>query len=231
MAYQVETGQFSGPFDLLLQLVEKEKLDITEISLSKVTDEFLKYLGDIEQSHPDELADFLDIAARLVLLKSKLLIPGAESEEEEETLIDQLKVYRHYALAAKKINRIFVNSDYAFAKNKISLKNIPELSLNIEISPNLLKRVFKNIISAVTNQTKLSQKIIRRKIVSLKEKIAELLNLIKKHREIVFNHIISQKSKVEQGVAFLAVLELMKERRIAVSQEGLFKEIVIKKLM
>ncbi len=230
MSYQVETEQFSGPFDLLLQLVEKEKLDITEISLSKVTDEFIKYLGNFERVQPRELADFLEVAAKLILLKSRLLIPGAVSDDEDsQDLVNQLKIYRQYALAAKRVNEIVVNPDYAFARDKIPLQIVPEFSLDIKITLKVLEKNFRNIVSIILDQVKLSQRIIKRRIISLKEKVNELLILIKSRRKVIFNQVIKQKNKAEQAVMFLAVLELMKEKEINVSQNGLFEEIVISK--
>ena len=239
--YTIKLEQFQGPFDLLLQLIEKEKLDISEVSLSQVTDAFLNHInlsphqnfgsGDkIEQVQPHELADFLEIAAKLILLKSRLLIPEAVLDDEAgQDLVNQLKIYRQYALVTKKVGQIAVRPKYSFARERIPLEIIPDFSLEIKITPKVLERNFKNLVSIIFKQVKLSQQTFKRKIISLKEKIGELLEVLKKEQKVVFSFLVKKRQKPEKIAMFLAILELIKRRQIVVAQKGLFKEIIIKK--
>ena len=98
--YEITTKEFSGPLDLLLQLVEKKNLEITEISLAQVTQDYVTYIGNQELVHPEELADFLVIASTLLLIKSKSLLPTLELEiEEQEEILDlenHLQLYKIY---------------------------------------------------------------------------------------------------------------------------------------
>lgn len=228
--YTIKLEKFQGPFDLLLQLIEKEKMDITEISLFRVTDEFLEYLKQVEKIKPDELADFLEVAARLILIKSRLLVPESNAEEDEsDDLVNQLKIYQQYARATKELGKIASQPKYLFSRNKIPLDIIPEFSVDIRITPAILEKYFKNFFNILVAQLKLTQKTFKREIISLRMRINELLSLLDKEQKIFFNHLIEKKEKSEKVGFFLAILELVKRKKAEVSQVGLFKEIILKK--
>ncbi|MDA2921651.1 segregation/condensation protein A [Patescibacteria group bacterium AH-259-L07] len=228
--YKVALKQFSGPFDVLLKLIEKEKLDITEVSLSEVADEFLKYLHTLEHVSAQELADFLEVAARLILIKSRLLIPEAIFDEEEtDDLLDQLKLYREFAQVSKKVSQLVNGPSYSFVKEKISMSAANNISFDVHVDTAHLEKSFKSVVSTILEQIKLSQKSIKRKVISLREKVNELLILLKKHKKVIFNPLLKGKERVEQAVMFLAVLELMKQKKVQVNQKKLFGEIIISK--
>jgi segregation and condensation protein A len=229
MLYQVQLPQFQGPFDLLLQLIEKEKFDITEISLSKVTDEFLFHLKEVEEIKSEELADFLEVAAKLILYKSKLLLPNLTTDEEEDSgdLINRLKIYQRYALAARKITQIVNQPVYSFSRERIPLEIVPGFSLEVKITPQTLERYFRGLVSILLRKIKITQKIFRQKVVSLKEKISELLKCLKGGQKIILGDLIKEKTKIEKIVMFLATLELAKRRVIEIEQAGLFKDIIV----
>jgi len=228
--YTLKLEKFQGPFNLLLQLIEKEKLDITEVSLFQVTDEFLNYIRKVEQVQPYELADFLEIAAKLILIKSRLLIPDLVDEENDgQDLINQLKIYQQYAQATKNIGKIANYPKYSFARDKIPLQIIPEFSLDIKITPKILERYFKELLGILLAQSNLARKSFRRKVISLKQKIDELVEIFKKESQINFVSLIKNRKKTEKIVMFLAVLELVKRKQALISQIGLFGEIIIKK--
>lgn len=229
--YTIKLEQFTGPFDLLLRLIEKEKLDICDISLARVTNKFLSYIDKLEQVSTQELADFLEIAAKLILFKSRLLVSeGLSDEELVDELVDQLRIYREYAAASKKIAYLVAHTDHAFAKDKIPINVSCKIPENLNINSQMLEKNFKSIVYGILDQIKLSQKTIKRKIISLKDKINELLDLVKKHNKIIFNNFIQKKQRTEQTVMFLAVLELIKQKQIIVKQKELFGEIIISKL-
>ena len=227
--YTLELEQFEGPFHLLLQMIEKEKLDITEISLAKIADGFLKYISKTENVPSEELADFLEIAAKLLLIKSHLLLPGIAPEEETvEDLTRQLKIYRQFLEASKKIGRLNNRPICSFAREKIPLEFGPKISLDIQITSETLQKYFKNLTDKILAQVKLTQKTLKQKVISLKQKVNEILSLIKSHQEFILNHFIAHKEKIEKVVTFLAVLELVKRRLIVINQEKIFGEIIIK---
>src|SRR3989344_609317 len=100
--------KFEGPLDLLLQLIEDQKLDITEVSLSKVADQFLEYLKNTTSLNPEEMADFLVVAAKLLVIKSKALLPDLNiaDDADSSTLERQLKIYKEFLEASKVIRQI-----------------------------------------------------------------------------------------------------------------------------
>ena len=120
---KIRISNFEGPLDLLLQLIEKEELDITEVSLLQVTEQYLDYLEKVEDKKPDELADFLLIAAKLLYIKSRVLLPELEMDEEENAtdLAVQLKMYKKYVAARKIIQRRFENDNFPFSRPEGSL--------------------------------------------------------------------------------------------------------------
>jgi len=228
--YTLKLEKFQGPFNLLLQLIEKEKLDITEVSLSQVTDEFLNYLKKVEQVQPYELADFLEIAAKLILIKSRLLIPESVDEEEDEetgNLINQLKIYQQYAQVTKSVSKLANYPKYSFARDKIPLQIVPEFSLEIKITPQVLEKYFKELLDILLSQTKLAKKTFRSKVISIKQKINELIEVLKKQSQINFVSLIKNRKKPDKIATFLAALELIKRKQALISQTGLFKEIII----
>jgi segregation and condensation protein A len=222
---------FEGPLNLLLQLINEEKLDITQISLAKITDTFLLYLEKIEETKPDELADFLVVAAKLLLIKSSLLLRTDQNLEEEVTdLVDQLKIYREYLLASKNLQKLINKKNFSYAKEKYPINLVQRnFKLNKKISPLILKENFENVLEIILSQIKLTQKRIK-KIVSLKEKIEEIIKKLKEIEEINFNRLIRNSNKIEIIVTFLAILELAKKEILFVSQNKLFGEIIIKKI-
>ncbi|MEK9130264.1 MAG: ScpA family protein [Patescibacteria group bacterium] len=231
--YQIKLEQFEGPLDLLLQLIERQKFDITQISLSQVADQFIKYLNQTKNLSLDELADFLVIAAKLLLIKSKTLLPLLNLEEEEtQKLEEQLKIYKEYFDASKKINEIILKKNFTFTKEK-SLKNIlPIFNPPKKIDKNTLAKTFSEILKNIEITFNLlpNEKKIIKKIFSLQEKIEHIKNLIFQKSKLSFNHFInSSKSKVEIIVNFLALLELIKQKHIFVIQEENFREIIISK--
>src|SRR3989338_2895506 len=118
MSTDLKLEKFEGPLDLLLQLVDQEKLSITEIALSKITEQFFSYLDTLEKNRPEELADFLVVAARLIFLKSHNLLQYVNPQEEDAgpALADQLKLYKQYVKASKTINILWQAGKMAYGR-------------------------------------------------------------------------------------------------------------------
>jgi segregation and condensation protein A len=230
MAYQIQLDQFSGPFHLLLSLIEEKKLDISKIALSKVTDDFLAYLEKNKDLDLNELADFLVIAAKLLFIKSNLILPEPiEDESQEQNLENQLKIYREYYQAAKLINKIFNKRNIALARLRPHSSVRTEKSIKITIKPATLKEIFNNAIKYLLEMQQLPQRALKR-VISLQEKVNAVLERLKKCRELNFRNLIEGQSRIEIVVNFLAILELAKERAVLIEQRELFEEIIIKKL-
>ncbi|OQX71521.1 hypothetical protein B6D52_01180 [Candidatus Parcubacteria bacterium 4484_255] len=228
--YNINLPQFHGPFNLLLRLIEKEKLDITEIALAEATDQFLDYMGKIKEIQPGELADFLNIAAKLIFIKSKLLLPEQildKDEEDSQDLVNQLKLYQEYASASKEVGKLFYNPYYCFGKNKSFNKTVFTFNAPYNLNCQILKKNFKNFVSVVKKQSILSLKRVKRRFFSLKSKINQILSILHEKNRFTFNQIIKSKSRAEKSVMFMAILELMKCRKIEIDQRALFQDIII----
>ncbi|MDD2646776.1 MAG: ScpA family protein [Patescibacteria group bacterium] len=226
MAYQVSLDKFSGPLDLLLQLIEKNELDIIELSLVNITDEFVKYVETLEEIRPEELADFLVMSARLLFLKSNLLMPGLlDKEEEPDNLVSQLKIYREYFLASKTIQKILNKKNVAFNRDKFPSGLVQQsFRLKTKIMPETLKNYCENVLQVVVSQIKLAQKTLR-KVISLKERVGQIIKLLSSQAELKVGSLFS--NRAEAVVTFLAILELIKERHADADQPGLFEEITV----
>lgn len=222
MTPEIKLEKFQGPLDLLLQLIELEKLNITEVSLSQITEQFLKFLDKMEKDRSEELADFLVIATKLVYLKSKTLLPYLYPEEDEgPSLADQLKMYQQYILASKKVNILWSQNRIAYGRIEPPVKNTEfVLPLNAR-GVDLLKSMQK-LVSRLRPLNPLPKFTIDR-AVSVKQKVDSIWNALKQHKKINFKDLLaSSESKTEVIVSFLALLELMRDQKAYINQDSAF---------
>jgi segregation and condensation protein A len=226
--FEVELDKFSGPLQLLLELIEQEELPITEVSLAQVTDDFLKYINT-HKVPAEELADFLIVATRLLLIKSKAILPTLEFDEEEDTskLALQLKMYKEFVNASKGIEELFMAPAYLFAREKqVQLQKEefapPENATDIE-----MVRTFKALLKRLEPFFSLQQESMER-VVSVHQRIGELREAILERSRMTFRQAVKgAKSKVDVVVSFLALLELVKQQIVSVSQDKTFSDINI----
>ncbi len=226
-----ELEQFSGPLDLLLNLIEAEKLDISQVSLAKVTDQYLAYLDASIDLPATELADFLVVATKLLVIKSKTLLPKMADEEEDsaEQLEAQLKMYKEYLEASKKIEAMIALKHYAFTRERLPIDFRPKFSPPPNLQLSDLQSMFEEVIKRIEYVTSLPQKIMER-AVSLKEMVSGIREALQRAQKMNFREVIAQaKSKAEVVVCFMALLELIKSGEAAVNQKGIFDEIEVEK--
>ncbi len=231
---QIKLEKFEGPLGLLLQLIEKEELDITQISLAKIADQYVNYIKNSTQISPDEMADFLVVAAKLLLIKSRALLPYLYPEEEEEIeeLEQQLKMYKEFLEAARQIEAILKKKKFMFAREfnrKAILANINLFSPPKSLTSSDLAMVFRDLLARIEPPEKLEEETLDYKI-NIEDKILTIQQMLLNRIKIGFSKILaSTKSKTEIIVSFLAMLELIKQKDIMVQQNGLFTEILISK--
>ncbi len=232
-AYVFKHEKFEGPLQILLELIEKEKLAISEISLAKVADEYLLHVKSLGAINPDELAEFLVIAAQLMLLKSRSLLPHLELDEEEKSSIEELE------------RRL---EEYRRARERASaLKERAALGLRIHARESFfglppvffpppgvglinLKAAFEAFVEALPKLEKLVEERIK-KVISLEEKISHIRSFLTNVVERAFSEIIKgSRERTEVIVSFLAILELARQRFVDLDQSKPFGDIVIKKI-
>lgn len=228
--YEITTEKFSGPLDLLLQLVEKKNLEITEISLAQVTQDYVTYIGDQALVHPEELADFLVIASTLLLIKSKSLLPTLELEtEEEEEILDlenRLQLYKIYKEQGIKMYEIWNKGFYLFTR-------LPWKDTEAKFSPphdfslSHLTESFKKVLESFEEEVPLEEKKMI-KVLTLKQRIKELVQKLTQGKDYNLEELVPDKNKrIELVLTFLAILYLVKEDVVKIKQEKNFGSIWI----
>ena len=228
--YEITTKEFSGPLDLLLQLVEKKNLEITEISLAQVTQDYVTYIGNQELVHPEELADFLVIASTLLLIKSKSLLPTLELEiEEQEEILDlenHLQLYKIYKEQGIKMYEVWNKGSYLFTR-------LPWKDTEAKFSPphdfslSNLSESFKKVLESFEEEIPLKEEKVT-KVLTLKQRIKELVQKLTQGKDYNLEELVPDKNKrTELVLTFLAILYLVKEDVVKIKQEKNFGSIWI----
>lgn len=231
----IKVEQFEGPLGLLLQLIEKEEMDITQVSLAKIADQYVEYIKASEKINPEEMADFLVVAARLLLIKSKALLPYLYPEEEEEIeeFEHQLKMYKEFLEAMKKIEKMIGKKKFMFARefNRKAILNATKVfSPPKKLIKEDLKIVIEELIERIRPVEEELQEERLEKKVKIEDKIRNIHDMITKRIKFSFKNLLENaESKTEVIVSFLAMLELIKQRDIVADQGELFSDITISK--
>lgn len=232
------TEKFSGPLGLLLSMIESEEMDITEIALAKIADEYVEYIRSASEADidPDEMADFLVIAAKLLFIKSKALLPylyTSEDEQEVDDLEQQLRMYKEFVTASQKIKERLAEKHFLFLppllKNRRQQFNLPVFTAPAKISTDLMHEIFLKLLAALekVKEEKLPESRLEPKI-SIDDKILQIKKMIFNQAKVNFSKILSAaENKTEVIVSFLAVLELAKQKELVFDQDELFGEINI----
>lgn len=238
-AYPVQLAIFEGPLELLLSLIEREELDINEVSLVAVTDSYLRALEALEERiSPESMADFLVVASRLIFLKSRSLLPRPQSNEEDEeedpgdALVRQLLEYRQFKEVAAQLQNREAQGLRAYVRTAPLPKLERKLDLGgVELAH--LARAVQRVLHRMPSTPPMPT--VRTYTVTVAEQIERVRGYIQQatktlsiHQPIRFTALLSQgRSRMEVIVTFLAVLELIKRREITVQQEEIFGEIVL----
>ncbi len=226
----IQFSSFAGPLDLLLSLIDEKKMEISEVSISSVTEGFLAHLDTLEETEAEELADFLVIAAKLLFLKSKNLLLLQETEEDEGiSLEDQLKLYREFVKASKSLNEKWMSGKIGY--ERIEPPRIPkEIPLPENLTVHEIQSAIERLLERIKPPKPLPETRIDR-TVSLKETVARLRTLLDTAKKTSFKQWIPDSaSRTEIIVGFLALLELVKQKEIDVKQSEAFSDIAIAKL-
>jgi segregation and condensation protein A len=232
--FQVKTVNFEGPFGLLLNLVQDRKLFINEISLAQVTQDYLNYLNNLNKLNPSEISSFIVVAATLILIKSKSLLPNLNLTDEEEgdikNLEDRLKLYELYNKLSQNIKEKF---GFKMIFPPLERKNdfvffLPE----DQISKESMMFSISNVLGRVPSKTFLPEVEVK-KVISIEEMIDKLTQRIQNSLSMNFKEFTgiakNKEEKVFVIVGFLAMLELIRNGILNVIQEKDFEDIIIEK--
>lgn len=226
--FTIKTQAFEGPLDLLLSLVEKRKLFINDIALAQVTDDFIAHIQNFEKLPMADSAQFILIASTLLLIKSKSLLPALTlTQEEEEGIHDletRLKIYQRIKDASVHIKDMF-GKEIIFSQSQ-SRPITPTFSPHESMNLLSLAQAIKDIIKALPKKENIPKAVVR-KVVSLEDMIDTLTKRIQQGLRMKFSEFSSthKEDKVNVIVSFLAMLELVKQGILHVSQENHFGDI------
>jgi len=233
--YQVHLSLFQGPLDLLLHLIEQEQLDITRVALAQVTDQYLQYLAVLRQVEAENLTDFLVVAAKLLLIKSRALLPkpppslGEEQEAEEDPgdqLARQLIVYRQFKAVAQVLARREADHLRSF------VPIVPPPPLHPRLSAGEVT-VFDLVAAAraalaVRPPDPVVDEVVSPITVTIGQQIEHVRDYLSHHGQVRFSQLVGRcTTRIEIVVTFMAVLELIKQDEVSVQQETLFGDILI----
>ncbi len=231
--YRVQLENFEGPLDLLLHLIKESKMDIADVKLSEITEQYLKYLDYLDSVDMEKASEFIEMAATLLEIKSKKLLPRleeAESEVEdtEKILLRQIEEYKIFKEASEKL-KIKENVD-RFYKEPEPTANKYKIILKDMVLDNLLDAFTQFLHKARIESKAVEPKNITKDRFTVAEKISAIKDAILVKEQVFFTDLLDEDiTKSEIINVFLAILELLKLQIISISQNEIFDEIVIKK--
>jgi segregation and condensation protein A len=222
----IKLKQFEGPLDLLLDLIQTEKLDITEVSLAAVTDQYLSVVQSISSEKMTSAIDFLLVASELLLLKSRLLLPRMEQdggEVEVFELTTRLMVLQRYKQAAIIVRSMFFGHQHHVREY---LPEVVAFRPDARVSVDRLHTAFAAVVSRTARQDVLEERKMSDSVVSLDEKMSILQRRLGQFNRIAFSSLFESKAhRLDIIVSFLALLELAKQNMILVEQKEPFADI------
>jgi segregation and condensation protein A len=232
--YQIRLSVFEGPLDLLLQLIEREKLDISTVSLAQVTDQFLAYVRELEIVRPDTLADFLVMAARLVLIKSRLLLPqppklsaDEDGDDPGEALARQLREYKRFKEAAQFLRALEEAGRHTYPRTAFPPLLERRLAGGEATLADLLKAA-QAVFASLPPEPPVPPGIVVPFTLTIGDQIALIRQATAGERPVTFSSLLrSARHRLEIIVTLLAVLELIKRGQIRALQPDMFGEITL----
>lgn len=248
MGIPVKLDVFEGPLDLLLHLIDKNKIDIYDIPIVEITNQYMEYIRNMQKEDLNIMSEFLVMAATLLDIKCKMLLPKevkedeAENEDPRQELVEQLLQYKMYKYMATELNDRQFDSEHMMFKGPTIpdevLKYKEPVNLDVllgDLTLTKLNTIFKDVIKRQDNmidpvRSKFGK--IEKEEVPLPLKMNYVEEYARTHRKFSFRQLLEeQKSKMHVVVTFLAILELMKTGAIHVEQEDTFGEITIVSLI
>lgn len=232
--YSIKIDNFEGPLDLLCYLIDKNKMNIYDVNLTEITNQYIEYLNAMEEMNLEIASEFIVMASTLLYLKSKNLLPKQEEEEEitEEELIRRIIEYKKF----KEISKLFKENYNIFAnrfyKGQEDIK-LPKQKLERDYGPEKIPEVYKLLVERnsvkINQNAKNIEKIALVDKYTVADKVKEMYKILAKQKKFVFNKLfpIKKHEKQEVVTAFSGLLELSRRNKVATSQEEIFGDIIV----
>lgn len=234
MEYKFKINEFEGPLDLLLHLIKEAEMDIMDIKIALLTDQYLSYLDSMEKLNLQIASEYLVIAAELMYLKSKTLLPKVSDEEEEseefieakESLINRLLEYKQYKDVTSTLKILEERRRDIYTKAPSSLRDYKpdEIILNDDITLEDLVGAFKKYLERKNYQKPLNTKVTTKEI-SVADRSKAIKRILQDKKRVEFFDLFEEFSKPYVVVTFLSILEMAKLRELVIKQENNFDKI------
>lgn len=244
---EFKLNDFEGPLDLLLHLIEKNKYSIFDIPIVEITEQYLDYVNKMQEENLDIMSEFLVMAATLISIKAKMLLPKQEEEEQEEEdpraeLVRRLLEYKMYKYASLELKDMELDAGRNYYKSPTIPKEVLEYKEDIDpadvigdVTLNKLNDIFRDIMKRTIDRVDPVRSkfgTIEKEEVRIEDKMEEIKQSMKGLRGINFRTLLeAQASRINVIVTFMAVLELMKIGELTVRQDDLFGDIIIDSLV
>lgn len=243
MDYNIQTKKYEGPMDLLLDLINRKKINISDISILEITEQYVNYVDNMEVMDMELASDFISMASKLLEIKSRYILyikkNNLEEEDPREELIRQIEEYQKYKQISDSLFRNIDEYDKRYYRTNVDtiiedeLTHVDLSNISIEEIKKILPTLFGNIktqnIKDVVANEKLDA-IVKKPLVHVESKIEKIRSLLENGKDIFFEEIIEYNDKNEVIANFLAILELIKLKEIVIYQERFCDDIVIKKM-
>ena len=232
MHYEVKIDEFSGPLDLLLHLIKKSNISITDINIVDITKQYLDYINCMEEMNLDIASEYLTMAAELIEMKSNILLPRPETndvEEERQDLINRLLDYEQYKKMISYFKDLELNRRDVFTKTPDDLKNydcVSNVNLLGDVTIDDLVLALNKFFSKKEYEKPLNTKVTSREY-SVSLRCEEIKDVLKKKKKVVFTELFDRYDKSFIVVTFLAILDLVRKSNVIVSQDRNFNQIYI----
>ena len=235
--YSIKTENFEGPLDLLCHLIDKNKMDIYDINLSEITDQYIDFIRQMEEMNLDVTSEFLVMSSTLLYLKSKHLLPKTQEDEEEiteEELIRRIIEYKKYKEITSKLKENFMMYSKRFFKNAEDIK-LPMQKIEEEYTSETIPEIYRELLRRSTDKINENasniEKIAITETYSVGDTVKEMYRALVKFKKFTFNKLFSikKKNKREVVTAFSGLLEMSRRDKVVTKQEELFGDIEVEK--
>lgn len=235
--YAIKLENFEGPLDLLCHLIDKNKMDIYDIKLSEITDQYIAYISQMEEMNLEVTSEFLIMASTLLYIKSKNLLPTEVEDERElteEELLQRIIEYKKYKEISKKIREFYEQNSKRYFKLQENIE-LPKQKLEREYKKETIIELYIQIVENNKNRLNQNAKNIEKIAITdtytVGSKVKEMFRELLRKPKFIFNKLykVSESNKNEVVTAFTGLLELSRRSKVITSQEELFGDIVVEK--
>ena len=242
MDYSIQTKKYEGPMELLFDLISRNKIDIRDISIVEITNQYMEYVDHVKSIDMDLASDFIMMATRLLEIKSRYILyvkdKGESEQDPRQELIDQIEEYKKYRQIAEEIKDKIKEYDNRFYRQEEELElekeddNLDLSRINLDEIESLLPDLFKILDQVKKNDKGLEKnpnlkKIVENRTISVEDRIKSLRSKIKEEERLSFIQSLESQDKKEVIASFLAMLELIKLKEIEIIQDKKNKDIII----